>query len=83
MVQRGAFFFRCSQCEAPGPCSMLKWVADQLQSHYKADLLARDSSEISVIAEGIGTDIVPQVLAATADGKFVWMKPIDGLKTGI
>jgi hypothetical protein len=23
----------------------------------------------------IGTEIVPQVLAATADGQFVWMKP--------
>jgi hypothetical protein len=79
MVQSGAFFFRCSRCDAPGPGSLLEWVADRLQGHYKAVLLARDSTEISVIAEGIGTDIVPQVLAATADGKFVWMKPTDGL----
>ena len=28
-------------------------------------------------AEGIGADIVPQVLAAAADGKFVWMKPVN------
>jgi hypothetical protein len=77
MVQWGMFMLRCSKCNFPGPGSMLTMIADQLQSHYKAVLLSRDSQEISVIAEGIGTEIVPQVLAATADGKFVWMKPID------
>ncbi len=29
-----------------------------------------------MVAEGIGSEIVPQVLAASADGKFVWMKPL-------
>jgi len=75
LVQGEAFIFRCSKCDAPGPGSLLSWVADRLQSNYKAVLLSRDSKEISVIAEGIGSEIVPQVLAATADGKFVWMKP--------
>ena len=77
LVQRGGFFLRCSKCDCPGPCSLLSLVADQLQSRYKAVLLSRDSQEIAVVAEGIGADIVPQVLAAAADGKFVWMKPVN------
>jgi hypothetical protein len=75
MVQGEAFFFRCSKCDAPGPGSLLEFVADRLQSNYKAVLLSRTSEELSVVAEGIGSEIVPLVLAAAADGKFVWMKP--------
>ena len=75
MVQGEAFFFRCSNCEAPGPGSLMEFVADRLQSNYKAVLLSRTSEELSVVAEGIGSEIVPLVLAAAADGKFVWMKP--------
>jgi hypothetical protein len=75
MVQGKAFAFRCSRCEAPGSGSLLEFVADRLQSHYTAVLLSRASEELSVVAEGIGTEIVPLVLAAAADGKFVWMKP--------
>jgi hypothetical protein len=75
MVQGEAFFFRCSKCDAPGPGSLLEFVADRLQSTYKAVLLSRESMELSVVAEGIGSEIVPLVLAAAADGKFVWMKP--------
>jgi hypothetical protein len=77
MVQGEMFMPRCSKCNWPGSGSMLTRIADQLQSHYKAILLSKDSQEISVVAEGIGTDIVPQVLAATAHGQFVWMKPTD------
>jgi hypothetical protein len=75
MVQGEAFFFRCSKCDAPGPGSLLSWVADRLHSNYKAVLLSRESKELSVVAEGIGTEIVPLVLAAAVGGKFVWMKP--------
>ena len=74
MVRGEAFFFRCAKCDAPGPGSLMEFVADRLQSNYKAVLLSRESKELSVIAEGIGTEIVPLVLAAAADGKFVWMK---------
>jgi hypothetical protein len=77
LVQYGMFFFRCSKCDAPGSGSMLTWVADRLRSNYKAVLLSRDSKEIGVVADGIGMEIVPQVLAAAADGKFVWMKPVN------
>jgi hypothetical protein len=58
-----------------GPASLLEFVADRLESNYKAVLLSRESQEIAVVAEGIGTDIIPLVLAAGAGGKFVWMKP--------
>ena len=75
MVQGKAFAFRCSRCDAPGPGSLMEFVADRLQSNYKAVLLSRDSKELSVVADGIGTEILPLVLAAAADGKFVWMKP--------
>jgi len=75
LVQGEAFFFRCSTCDAPGPGSLLEFVADRLQSNYKAVLLSRSSEELSVVAEGVGTEIVPLVLAAAADGQFVWMKP--------
>jgi hypothetical protein len=54
---------------------LLEFVADRLQSNYKAVLLSRSSEELSVVAEGVGTEIVPLVLAAAADGQFVWMKP--------
>jgi hypothetical protein len=54
-------------------CSV--YVADQLQSNYKAVLLSRESKELSVVAEGIGTEILPLVMAAAGDGQFVWMKP--------
>lgn len=76
MVQGTAFFFRCSKCDAPGPGSLMEFVADRLQSNYKAVILSRDSKELSIVAEGIGTEIVPLVMAASADGKFVWMKPV-------
>jgi len=54
-------------------CSV--YVADRLQSNYKAVLLSRESKELSVVAEGIGTEILPLVMAAAGDGQFVWMKP--------
>jgi hypothetical protein len=53
----------------------MEFVADRLQSNYTAVLLSRSSEELSVVAEGIGTEIVPLVVAAAADGKCVWMKP--------
>jgi hypothetical protein len=77
MVQGEMCMLRCSMCSCPGSGSMLAMIADQLLSNYRAVLLSRDSQEISVVAEGIGTDIVPQVLAAAADGQWVWMKPTD------
>ena len=40
----------------------------------------RPGQEIAAVATGIGADIVPQVLAAAADGKFVWMKPTDSFQ---
>jgi hypothetical protein len=55
---------------------LLSFIADDLRSRYKAVLLSRKSEELSVVAEGIGAEIVPQVLAASAGGKFVWMKPL-------
>jgi hypothetical protein len=75
LVRGGAFIFRCSKCDAPGPALLLIWVADRLQSNYKAVLLSRDCKELSVVAEGIGSEMVPQVLAASEGGKFAWMKP--------
>jgi hypothetical protein len=45
------------------------------QFNFKAVLLSRSSEELSVFAESIGTNIVPLVLAAAADGKFACMKP--------
>jgi hypothetical protein len=53
----------------------MEFVVDRLQSSYKAVLLSRLNEELSVVAEGVGTEIVPRVLAAAADGQFVWMKP--------
>ena len=55
---------------------MITLVADGLQSQYKAVLLSMKSEELSVVAEGIGAEIVPHVLAASAGGRFVWMKPL-------
>ena len=77
MVQGVAFAFRCSKCDAPGAGSLMEFVADRLQSNYTAVLLSRTSEELSVVAEGVGTEIVPLVLAAAAAaaGQFVWMKP--------
>jgi hypothetical protein len=75
MVQGKAFAFRCSKCDAPGLGSLIEFVADRLQSNYKAVLLSRSSEKLAVVEEGIGTEIVPLVLAAAVDGKFVWMKP--------
>jgi hypothetical protein len=75
LVQGGSFFFRCSKCDAPASASLLEFVADRLQSYYKAVLLSGESQEITVVAEGIGTDIIPTVWASSAEGKFVWMKP--------
>jgi hypothetical protein len=75
MVQGKAFALRYSKCDAPGAGSLMEFVADRLQSNYKAVLLSRSSEDLSVVAEGIGTEIVPLVLAAAADGQFVWMKP--------
>jgi hypothetical protein len=75
LVQGKAFVFRCSKCDAPGPASLLEFVADRLQSNYKAVLLSKESQEIAVVAEGVGTDIIPLILSASPDGKFVWMKP--------
>jgi hypothetical protein len=75
MVQNNAFFFRCSKCDAPGPGSLMEFVADRLQSNYKAVPLSRSSEELSVVAEGVGSEIVPQVLAAAPCGQFACMKP--------
>ena len=77
MVQWEACIFRCSECGAPGSATMIGLIAGDLRSRYKALLLSKESDEMSVVAEGVGAEIVPQVLAATADGKFVWMKPVD------
>ncbi len=76
LVQGAGCIFRCSRCSAPGPATLLSLIADRLESKYKAVLLGRNSEELSVVAEGIGADIVPQVLAKSAGGKFVWMKPL-------
>jgi hypothetical protein len=76
MVQWEACIFRCSKCGAPGPATMMEFIVGDLRSRYQAVILSRESEELEVIAEGIGTEIVPQVLAATADGKFVWMMPL-------
>jgi hypothetical protein len=54
----------------------MRFIAADLRSRYKAVLLSRESEELEVVAEGVGTEIVEKVLAATADGKFVWMKPL-------
>jgi hypothetical protein len=77
MVQWVACIFRCSRCGAPGPATMMEFIVGDLRSRYKAVLLSRKSEELEVVAEGIGTEIVPKVLAATADGAFVWMRPIE------
>ncbi len=70
------YIFRCSQCARPGAATLVRFIAGDLRSRYKAVLLSRGSDELAVVAEGVGTEIVPQVLAATADGKFIWMKPL-------
>ena len=76
LVQWEACILRCSECDAPGPATLMSLVGDDLCSRYRAVLLSRKSEELAVIAEGIGSEILPQVLAATVDGKFVWMKPM-------
>jgi hypothetical protein len=43
----------------------MEFVADRLQSNYKAVLLSRSSEELSVVAEGIGTEIV----------RAYWLRP--------
>ena len=50
LVQGGGCIFRCSQCGAPGPATLLEFVAADLRSRYKAVLLSRDSEELSVVA---------------------------------
>jgi hypothetical protein len=75
LVQWEACIFRCSKCGAPGAATMMEFIVGDLRSRYKAVLLSRKSEELEVIAEGIGAEIMPKVLAATADGKFVWVKP--------
>ncbi len=55
----------------------MRFVGGDLFSRYRAVLLSRNSEELEMVAEGIGTEILPQVLAATAHGKFVWMTPLD------
>ena len=79
LVQGEGCIFRCSQCDAPGPATLVDFIADDLKSRYKAVLLSRQSEEMAVVAEGVGTEIVPQVLAAAAGGRFVWMKPVPTL----
>jgi hypothetical protein len=64
-------------CCAPGPVALMRFVGGDLFSRYRAVLLSRNSEELEMVAEGIGTEILPQVLAATAHGKFVWMTPLD------
>ena len=76
LVQWEACIVRCSRCNAPGPATLMEFIAGDLHSRYRAVLLSRKSEELSIVAEGIGAEIVPQVLAAASDGKFVWMKPM-------
>jgi hypothetical protein len=76
LVQGGGCIVRCSECDAPGRAALLGFIADDLHSRYKAVLLSGKSKELSVVAEGVGAEIVPHVLAATAGGRFVWMKPL-------
>ena len=75
IVQGEACLVRCSKCQAPGGGALLSFIADDLKGNYRAVLLNRNSEEISAVAEGMGSEIVPQVIAASAGGKFVWMKP--------
>ena len=75
LVQWEAAILRCSVCDAPGPVALMRFVGGDLSSRYRAVLLTRKSEELEVVAEGIGSEILRQVLAATADGRFVWMKP--------
>jgi hypothetical protein len=79
MVQYEGCFLRCSECDAPGSATLMSLVGDDLRSRYKAVLLSRKSEELAVVAEGVGTEILPQVLALTADGRFVWMTPLSTL----
>src|ERR1700722_7778750 len=76
LVQGEGCIFRCSQCDAPGPATLLTFIGDRLTSRYRAVLLSRDSKELSVVAEGNGKEILPQVLAAASARKFVWLKPL-------
>ncbi len=76
LVQWEAGILRCSACNAPCPVALMRLVDGDLCSRYRAVLLSRKSEELEVVAEGIGSEILSQVLEATADGKFVWMKPI-------
>ncbi len=77
LVQGEACIFRCSRCDAPGSATLMEFIVGDLTASYRAVLLSRESEELEVIAEGIGAEIVPKVLAAAADGRFVWMKPIE------
>jgi hypothetical protein len=76
LVQGEGCIVRCSRCNAPGPATLMEFIAGNLRSRYRAVLLSRKSEVLSVVAEGVGVEIVPQVLAAASDGKFVWMKPM-------
>ena len=76
LVQGTAGIVRCSRCDAPGTATSMELIGGDLRSRYKAVLLSRNSEELSVVAEGVGTEILPQVLAAASDGRFIWLKPV-------
>jgi hypothetical protein len=77
LVQCDGCIVRCSRCDAPGPATLMEFIASDLRSRYRAVLLSRKSEELSIVAEGIGAEIMSKVLAEASDGKFVWMKPMD------
>jgi hypothetical protein len=76
LVQGNGCIVRCSSCDAPGPATPMEFIAGDLRSRYKAVLLSRNSEELSIVAEGLGTEILPDVLAAASHGRFVWLKPV-------
>lgn len=77
MIQHGACVLRCPRCSAPGSGALLQTIAGSLQGRYRAVLLDADSREVEVVAVGVGTTLVSEVLAATTSGAFVWMKPVE------
>jgi hypothetical protein len=52
---------------ATGSCDEKRW-----HDHAAAGIV---SKELSVVAEGVGSEILPLVLTAAAGGQCVWMKP--------
>jgi hypothetical protein len=54
-------------------------IAPRLLSHYRAVMVNEHGEECGLVAEGIGSVIVPRVLVAAESGVFVWMKPTGGV----